>query len=108
MGGIRQFTGTYSSSFEHSGFVPMGSHEEWWFDGAYPCPQIEPFPENPMDGTWPVRVVVDGVVSRRGKHGHMGRFVRNLRVTRVISCERIEFGPELKKPTCQGSDCKQG
>jgi hypothetical protein len=75
----RRFSGQYIFGFEQSDFTPSGSKERWWLDG-----NIGPITRRAIQ-MHPLFLVVEGELSSRGKHGHLGAYVRELRVTRVVS-----------------------
>lgn len=98
LGGSGQYAGYYVSSFERSLFKPATSSERWWLAGSYSCPNtnIDLLPAG-GGATEPVFLVVNGQLSAKGKHGHMGAYDRLLEVTETVSCrplgkdEKVEF-----------------
>lgn len=85
-----QFAGHYVSSFEKSLFKPLDSDERWWLSGAYSCPNtgIDLLPKD-QSATAPVFLVVQGKLSAKGKHGHLGMYDRELVVERTIECRLL-------------------
>jgi len=83
----RTFSGRYVFGFEVSEFTPTGRQERWWLGGEIgPITNrlVAPVGEKPAMHS-PVFVTVEGQLSSPGRHGHLGQYIRELRVTRVIS-----------------------
>ena len=74
-----RYTGHFEFDFEKQVFRPCGSRERWW---AWGMPAE-------LQKSWGQRtfVVVEGELSPRGEYGHMGRYARQIRVTRVVRME---------------------
>lgn len=96
-----RYEGAYAYGFETSGFKSCEAHEEdWW---VRPTDALTTQYRELMDargltpgrGLGPfVRLVVEGDVSQRGSHGHLGGWDRELVVTRVIEMEYFASGEE--------------
>jgi hypothetical protein len=72
--------GVWSTDFEHSGFVPMQGYdgEMWW---AQPLPELaRTLPDIPKQG---LRMRINGYVSTKGQHGHLGAYERKVYVEQV-------------------------
>jgi len=81
------FSGRHVFGFEVSEFTPAGRQERWWLGGEIgPITHrlVAPLGEKPAMHS-PVFVTVEGELSSPGRHGHLGGYIRELRVTRVIS-----------------------
>ena len=88
----KTYSGVFRDSFETASFVPDGSNEKWWVANTHSI--FSMFPPAPADsGTTEVvdlegftlRVTVLGKVSRRGHFGHLGKYDREIRLTKTIS-----------------------
>jgi len=84
------YRGTAPFGFEHSDFTPDDSREKWWLSGT----AVNEITDR-MGGTGPtlhnpVHVVLEGVLSERGHHGHLGQYRRELRVVRVLEAKQPE------------------
>jgi hypothetical protein len=85
------FRGTAVLGFEHSDFAPDDSHEKWWLSGAVNAvydrmSRTQPPLQNP------VYVALEGELSERGHHGHLGQYRRELRVVRVLEVKQADAG----------------
>jgi len=88
------YQGTAIFGFEHSYFTPEGSREKWWLSGAVNeitdrMGGAQPTLQNP------VFVALEGELSERGHHGHLGQYRREVRVVRVLGIKQA--GSEAKK-----------
>jgi hypothetical protein len=84
---MRRFSGRYVFGFEVSEFTAAGSTERWWLSGEMgPITNklVAPLGEKPRMHS-PVFVTIEGQLSSPGHHGHLGQYIRELRVTRVVS-----------------------
>ena len=83
----RTFSGRYVFGFEVSEFTSTGREERWWLGGEIgPITHrlVAPLGQKPAMHS-PVFVTVEGQLSSPGRHGHLGQYIRELRVTHVIS-----------------------
>ena len=83
----RTFSGRFDYAFEVMAFTPAGSRERWWLGGnSLPITRhlVAPIGAVPAMRS-PVFVTVEGRLSSPGMHGHLGAYIRELQVTRVIS-----------------------
>jgi hypothetical protein len=75
---VRQFVGIYEAGWELEVFRPCGIAEEWW---SWSTMRI--ITDDPRG--WGRRlVVVEGGVSVLGRYGHLGRYPRQIVITRLI------------------------
>jgi|GEM_PF-2562464 len=73
-----RFTGIYEAGWELETFRPCGTAEEWWTWSTARIVHDDP-------RGWGRRlVVVEGEVSAPGRYGHLGRYTRQIVITRVI------------------------
>lgn len=88
------YDGYYFGGFEQSEFRPVGSRGvRWWLNGDLSAVN-ERFHIH-LDGRFerehppvsPVRIRVQGQLSRPGQYGHMSAYSRELTVTRVLQAE---------------------
>mgnify|MGYP001340650446 CR=1 FL=1 len=87
-----QYAGYYKHGFEVSEFVPAGSTEKWWLNGSIPC-----LPVNRQNAELPVVYLeVQGVLSQKGRHGHLGAYTRELQVSSVAVCKVVGPGASGK------------
>ncbi len=88
----KTFKGKYKSSFENSTFIPDGITEKWWLEVGNN--EIKGKLEgNTYDLGKPrcfENVIVEGILSNKGRHGHLGMYDRNLGVTKVVNYQQIE------------------
>jgi hypothetical protein len=79
------FTGTLEIGFEQVSFANDDGRGPYWLSaesGAWED-LTAPLTENCTMPWGRVRVVVEGVLSEEGRHGHLGAYERELRVTNV-------------------------
>ena len=81
------FSGLFRQGFEQSDFYPDAGGGPWWFtDEGDLWSQIEPFASGTGRGVAVVvRMEVEGQVSAKGRHGHLGAYDRELIATRIVS-----------------------
>jgi hypothetical protein len=70
------YTGVYELSPERETFRPCGARRAWWVGGS-PAELRKRLGQRSY-------VVVRGVVSPEGEYGHMGRYPRQIVITRVL------------------------
>lgn len=88
------FEGRYSWGFEESVFAPCGRDERWWVvDDA----DLVARHRDLADAYEPVFARVFGELSDPGSYGQGGQYLRQLRVTRVVT---------VRRPT--DDDCRAG
>lgn len=93
--GAQRFSGTFDWHFETSSFVTDSGEGPYWLsaEGAAWRQATAPI-EASGRGPWgQVHLVIEGVLSAPGNHGHLGAYERELRVTRVIEARLIEASP---------------
>ena len=86
------YRGVYRFGFERSIFTPANSREKWWVSGdigEVTRRMIRPSFDQPAELQNPVSLVVEGYLSERGHHGHMGGYRRELTVTQVLEVEQL-------------------
>ncbi len=86
------FRGYYTHSFEVSQFTPQGTKEKWWLEGSIEDitkQLVAPRDETPKLKS-PVYIVVDGKLSKPGRFGHLGKYVRKLSVEKVLEVKQNE------------------
>ncbi len=97
-GPVRTYSGSYVPGWEFSDFTPTGSTETWWLSGN--LQRIYPFQEGYHPHGIHLFITVEGQLSSSGHYGHLNRFPRELRVTRVISVRRLdETSNQTLQPT---------
>ena len=74
------------AGWEFSDFTAVGSTETWWLSGS--LQPIYPYEEGYHPHGVHLFITVEGQLSSPGHYGHLGRFPRELRVTRVISIRK--------------------
>lgn len=89
-----EVAGTFTSGFETSDFVAVGSPELWWayFTGSVHEDWL--IPSWTEVGFWSQRVVVSGLVSPPGSYGHLGGCRRELAITGIRSVDEHSFRSE--------------
>jgi hypothetical protein len=77
------FEGYYFSMFEVSGFSPIGIEEHWWLigDGYRHVTTLIRTKEVPN----PCYLQVEGLLSEKGRWGHLGQYDRELKAMKVIA-----------------------
>ena|SRR6476660_6898579 len=85
-GPLRTYSGSYVPGWEFSDFTPVGSTETWWLSGS--LEPIYPYEEGYHPHGVHLFITVEGQLSSPGHYGHLGRFPRELRVTRVVSIRK--------------------
>jgi len=86
-----QYSGYFATGFELSLFRPNGVSESWWLSGKLECPSGSAPPKSP-DGASDVPaqfIVVIGVATVTGSHGHLGNYDRELKVEQTLSCRPL-------------------
>jgi len=97
-GPVRAYSGSYVPGWEFSDFTPVGGTETWWLSGN--LKPIYPYEEGYHPHGVHLFITVEGQLSSPGNYGHLGRFPRELRVTRVISIRRLhKASNQSMKPT---------
>ncbi|HLH07077.1 MAG TPA: hypothetical protein VKW78_07565 [Terriglobales bacterium] len=78
----RVYVGTYEHGFERSDFHPNGDcwRPPYWLDGF--APALHGFGDNSA-----VRVTFVGDATSVGGYGHLGAYIRQIRVSKVLSVE---------------------
>ena len=84
---VQTYSGSYQPGWELSDFTPRGSTETWWLSGN--LRRTEPFSLGYHPNGVHLFVTVEGQLSSRGHHGHLGAYQRELRVIRVISVKQL-------------------
>ena len=84
---VRTYAGSYTPGWEFSDFTAVGSTETWWLSGN--LEPIYPYEEGYHPHGVHLFIIVEAQLSSPGHYGHLGRFPRELRVTRVISIRRL-------------------
>ena len=84
----RTCSGTYTIGLEHQGFRADGNDEEWWVSGDVgdlnmTVGRTLPDGSRIFDGKG--KVTLRGIVSSKGRYGHLGMWPRQITVTKVIS-----------------------
>ena len=100
--------GYFFSSFETSSFrVCDGDGLGWWltpnteFNDRYVTLQAEAGPQTGRRNGPHVRVQFEGERSAEGRHGHLGAYPYEIRVTRLLGMEVVADGDgEWPDPTC--------
>ncbi|MDQ8188538.1 hypothetical protein [Pelagicoccus sp. SDUM812002] len=92
------FSGTFSYGFETSNFHADGHDEVWWI--SYDEDIFKEFVEDygkkldqlGEEYAVPVwyQITVKGTASKKGRHGHLGGFDRELKVSEFVSYKWIE------------------
>jgi hypothetical protein len=86
------FQGYYTHGFEVSQFTPQGTNEKWWLEGSIEDiirQLVAPKDETPKLKS-PIYIVVEGKLSKPGKYGHLGGYVRRLSVEKVVQVKQNE------------------
>lgn len=82
------YRGIYVTGFEMAGFKACGYDEIWWveFDLAEGSPGVGEQAEK-LEHGWDGGVYVEwrGEPSQKGSYGHMGSYVREIKVTEVLT-----------------------
>lgn len=93
----QRYSGTWDWHFETSSFTTDDGRGPYWLvaEGAA-WDQINAPLRNSGRGPYGrVHLVVEGELSAPGRHGHMGAYTHELRVTRVLETRLIEAdGPQ--------------
>jgi hypothetical protein len=84
---VQTYSGSYQPGWELSDFTPRGSRETWWLSGN--LRRTEPFSLGYHPNGVHLFVTVEGQLSSRGLHGHLGAYQRELRVIRIISVKKL-------------------
>jgi hypothetical protein len=96
------FEGKYSISYEASTFQSCDENERWWLLGNLDTLERFREMENPEVGVVKYGIVkfvkLEGTLSPEGRYGHMGKYTRELTVSRVI-----EVRP-WKESDCKNKD----
>ncbi len=88
---VDRFSGLFTFGFETSAFVSDDGLGPWWLSSHG---EVWPDVVAPIDaegrGPWgQAHLVVEGVLSKPGRYGHLGAYSRELVVTRVIEAQRV-------------------
>lgn len=83
--------GWYVSGFEKSEFRPCGSDDRWWLSGPIYA-EIEQFikdhdlrsGDNDRIPNKPLYIEVSGQVTGEGSHGHLGAYIREFTVDKIL------------------------
>lgn len=86
---LASYSGYYFSLFEYSTFVPDGTKERWWLTGKLNCPGIRNDSSDIMAPGPTLYIVIRASVSEKGRHGHLGLYSREVRVSETVSCREI-------------------
>lgn len=81
-----QWVGFYEAAWEREVFLPCGVDEEWWSWSTVRIIRNDP------RGWGRAFVVIEGRVSARGRFGHLGRFPRQIVITRALEIRPAEEG----------------
>ncbi|MHC4502130.1 MAG: hypothetical protein ACYTFI_02410 [Planctomycetota bacterium] len=85
----RTYTGVYTLAMEHQGFRADGNDEEWWVSGdlagSINMTVAKTLPNGSRIFEGRGRVTLRGIVSSKGRHGHLGMWAREIEVTEVVS-----------------------
>ena len=86
------YAGLFRFGFERSDFRLVGSRERWWLTGNIGDVTdrlARPSSSKPAELRNPVFLVVEGELSEPGYYGHLGRYRRELRVTKVVEVKQM-------------------
>jgi hypothetical protein len=92
----QRYTGDLVWSFETSSFTTDDGRGPWWLSGQGEAWSAVTAPiERSGHGPWGrVHLVIEGNLSAPGHFGQLGRYQRQLQVTRVISSTLIAAQPQ--------------
>jgi len=80
----QRFVGYYEAEWERQVFRPCDTPESWW---AWNTGLIE---REPAGAPGRFFVVLEGQVSPPGRYGHMGRYPRQILITKVLEVRPAE------------------
>lgn len=104
--GSAEFSGVYVSGFEVSAFDPCSAAERWWLEttgeaGPGFWKRVRAVEGKGAGGRVFIYMVVDGDISEKGAHGHLGQYARRITVKSASEVRRATPG-EIE--ACADSD----
>jgi len=86
---LATYSGYFVSGFETSSFLPDKTKERWWLTGNLTCPDVRDETKDIMARGPILYIVVRASVSEKGRHGHLGAYSREVKVSETISCRKV-------------------
>ena len=96
--------GTYVSAFERSDFMPCKGDEHWWLSGNV-FAKIETFiaehhlrkPKANWEANRPVYIEVKGLISEKGRWGHLGMYQREIHANELLAINTLSLCPDTRR-----------